>query len=125
MTLKPTSVMKMRHSAHAGRATEHKQVRIERSKSVNANICVEKEDSICVENKDSNTEEINTNKSENDVQNDNTVDSNKFKETTVFLTAAKRTTREINRISPPLEIRDLTDDQLDAYYFEGKLIYCI
>jgi hypothetical protein len=65
----PTSVMKMRHSAHAGRATEHKQVRIERSKSVNANICVEKEDSICVENKDSNTEEINTNKSENDVQN--------------------------------------------------------
>jgi hypothetical protein len=78
-----------------------------------------------VENKDSNTEEINTNKSENDVQNDNTVDTNKFKETTVFLTAAKRTTREINRISPPLEIRDLTDDQLDAYYFEGKLIYCI
>jgi hypothetical protein len=48
-----------------------------------------------VENKDSNTEEINTNKTENDVQNDNTVDSNKFKETTVFLTAAKRTTREI------------------------------
>jgi hypothetical protein len=78
-----------------------------------------------VENKDSNTEEINTNKTENDVQDDNTVDSNKFKETTVFLTAAKRTTREINRISPPLEIRDLTDDQLDAYYFEGKLIYCI
>jgi hypothetical protein len=78
-----------------------------------------------VENKDSNTEEINTNKTENDVQDDNTVDSNKFKETTVFLTAAKRTTREINRISPPLEIRDLIDDQLDAYYFEGKLIYCI
>ena len=78
-----------------------------------------------MENKDSNTEEINTNKTENDVQDDNTVDSNKFKETTVFLTAAKRTTREINRISPPLEIRDLTDDQLDAYYFEGKLIYCI
>lgn len=125
MTLKPTSVMKMRHSAHAGRATEHKQVRIERSKSVNVNICVSREDSICVENEDSNTE-INTNKTENDVKDhDNTVDNNKFKETTVFLTAAKRMTREINRLSPPLEIRDLTDDQLDAYYFEGKLIYCI
>lgn len=125
MTLKPTSVMKMRHSAHAGRATEHKQVRIERSKSVNVNICVSREDSICVENEDYNTE-INTNKTENDVKDhDNTVDNNKFKETTVFLTAAKRMTREINRLSPPLEIRDLTDDQLDAYYFEGKLIYCI
>ena len=109
ITLKPNSVMKMRHSAHGGRSTtEHKQVRIERPKSTTPAIRVD---------------------DDSDVQTDKADDldhgHNKWRETTMFLTAARRISQNPSRrCSTPLEVQDLTEEELDSYYFEGKYTAC-
>ncbi|CAC5382772.1 unnamed protein product [Mytilus coruscus] len=114
MTLTPDSRMKLRHSAKGPRTlADSKQVRIERAKSVEPNSKYNLQDG---EDNYTVSQDIAVNTSRND---ENVENEKKGRETTMFLTAARRiSTPKVNRACTPIEVEDLTEEELDAYYFD-------
>ncbi|VDI49300.1 Hypothetical predicted protein [Mytilus galloprovincialis] len=114
MTLTTDPVKKLRHSAQGSRTfAESKQVRIERAKSVepNSKYNIQDGDDNYTESPD-----IAVITSRND---ENVEPEKKMRETTMFLTAARRiSTPKVNRACTPIEVEDLTEEELDAYYFD-------
>ncbi|XP_063413201.1 leucine-rich repeat-containing protein 74B-like isoform X1 [Mytilus trossulus] len=114
MTLATDPVKKLRHSAQGSRTfAESKQVRIERAKSVEPNSKYNIQDG---EDNYPVSPDIAVITSRND---ENVEPEKKMRETTMFLTAARRiSTPKVNRACTPIEVEDLTEEELDAYYFD-------